>query len=122
MDDQIPEDAAKLAALPRQSAMPCVCVADGRQQMRTFLAETLEDLGCVTCECVDVAELSAELGTRPPDLVVIGSSAGGIEACEMVELLAAKEFGGKDRKSTRLNSSHLGISYAVFCLKKKNRV
>src|SRR5205814_9854144 len=26
-----------------------------------------------------------------------------------------------DRKSTRLNSSHLGNSYAVFCLKKKNR-
>src|SRR5437899_4012570 len=28
---------------------------------------------------------------------------------------------GTDRKSTRLNSSHLGISYAVFCLKKKKR-
>src|SRR5262245_8295892 len=28
---------------------------------------------------------------------------------------------GADRKSTRLNSSHLGISYAVFCLKKKTR-
>src|SRR3712207_8960179 len=27
---------------------------------------------------------------------------------------------GKDRKSTRLNSSHANISYAVFCLKKKN--
>src|SRR5688500_19980983 len=27
----------------------------------------------------------------------------------------------KDRKSTRLNSSHLVISYAVFCLKKKNK-
>src|SRR5262245_65191711 len=27
----------------------------------------------------------------------------------------------EDRKSTRLNSSHLGISYAVFCLKKKKR-
>src|SRR5262245_64913116 len=26
-----------------------------------------------------------------------------------------------DRKSTRLNSSHLGISYAVFCLKKKRK-
>src|SRR5262245_63995856 len=26
-----------------------------------------------------------------------------------------------DRKSTRLNSSHLGISYAVFCLKKKTK-
>src|SRR5690625_7709582 len=27
---------------------------------------------------------------------------------------------GRDRKSTRLNSSHVAISYAVFCLKKKN--
>src|SRR5690242_21080672 len=27
--------------------------------------------------------------------------------------------GGQDRKSTRLNSSHMSISYAVFCLKKK---
>src|SRR5437899_9819695 len=30
-------------------------------------------------------------------------------------------FNRIDRKSTRLNSSHLGISYAVFCLKKKNQ-
>src|SRR3712207_8613471 len=29
-------------------------------------------------------------------------------------------FQPKDRKSTRLNSSHANISYAVFCLKKKN--
>src|SRR5262245_64965510 len=29
--------------------------------------------------------------------------------------------GVADRKSTRLNSSHLGISYAVFCLKKKKK-
>src|SRR2546426_5168667 len=28
----------------------------------------------------------------------------------------------RDRKSTRLNSSHLVISYAVFCLKKKNKI
>src|SRR5437899_8659191 len=28
----------------------------------------------------------------------------------------------EDRKSTRLNSSHLGISYAVFCLKKKKKI
>src|SRR5437899_4913989 len=31
-------------------------------------------------------------------------------------------LGRKDRKSTRLNSSHLGISYAVFCLKNKKRL
>src|SRR5688500_20049611 len=29
---------------------------------------------------------------------------------------------GQDRKSTRLNSSHLVISYAVFCLKKKKKI
>src|SRR5207253_4013027 len=32
-----------------------------------------------------------------------------------------KEQIGEDRKSTRLNSSHVAISYAVFCLKKKNK-
>src|SRR5207248_8778147 len=31
-----------------------------------------------------------------------------------------RECGRRDRKSTRLNSSHRTISYAVFCLKKKN--
>src|SRR5690625_6710313 len=30
------------------------------------------------------------------------------------------QLGRADRKSTRLNSSHVAISYAVFCLKKKN--
>src|SRR5690242_21419335 len=31
------------------------------------------------------------------------------------------DVGGRDRKSTRLNSSHMSISYAVFCLKKKTK-
>src|SRR5690625_7108950 len=31
------------------------------------------------------------------------------------------KVGERDRKSTRLNSSHVAISYAVFCLKKKNK-
>src|SRR3712207_7949529 len=38
----------------------------------------------------------------------------------VVAALAVDDFGGPaDRKSTRLNSSHANISYAVFCLKKK---
>src|SRR5262245_26229960 len=36
-----------------------------------------------------------------------------------VEVAALGQGDVLDRKSTRLNSSHLGISYAVFCLKKK---
>src|SRR5256885_12778917 len=35
---------------------------------------------------------------------------------------AGPDSRGIDRKSTRLNSSHLVISYAVFCLKKKNNI
>src|SRR5690554_7174623 len=34
--------------------------------------------------------------------------------------LTGSSAGSQDRKSTRLNSSHVRISYAVFCLKKKN--
>src|SRR3712207_8469751 len=37
--------------------------------------------------------------------------------CEMAE-----RINGRDRKSTRLNSSHANISYAVFCLKKNKSV
>src|SRR5947199_7400064 len=42
------------------------------------------------------------------------------EECERQERLRER-VRGIDRKSTRLNSSHLGISYAVFCLKKKKK-
>src|SRR5262245_66620545 len=40
---------------------------------------------------------------------------------ELHERWVRGDGGAGDRKSTRLNSSHLGISYAVFCLKKKTQ-
>src|SRR3712207_8121676 len=50
--------------------------------------------------------------------------AGPVEAAALGNaLVQARGLGvlsGGDRKSTRLNSSHANISYAVFCLKKKN--
>src|SRR5699024_11578533 len=51
---------------------------------------------------------------------------GGVDE-EVVPLHSGTDDGGEqyapilDRKSTRLNSSHVSISYAVFCLKKKQR-
>src|SRR3712207_7283871 len=54
----------------------------------------------------------------------IGDAAGikpfqpGLFVCHRIFL--RKAFGREDRKSTRLNSSHANISYAVFCLKKKS--
>src|SRR3712207_8629163 len=41
---------------------------------------------------------------------------GGVGGVAFVDVVAP---GAQDRKSTRLNSSHANISYAVFCLKKK---
>src|SRR5207253_11027234 len=42
------------------------------------------------------------------------------EACQPKVLTCADCHAEVDRKSTRLNSSHVAISYAVFCLKKKS--
>src|SRR3712207_8467565 len=42
-----------------------------------------------------------------------------LEAEILKKRCSRKHRKGKDRKSTRLNSSHANISYAVFCLKKK---
>src|SRR5699024_12786800 len=64
---------------------------------------------------------------RQSGMKIIGCSTHMIEALLWEErgidahFLQGMESGGmRDRKSTRLNSSHVSISYAVFCLKKKN--
>src|SRR5690606_41855191 len=55
--------------------------------------------------------------TRDPPATP-GSSAAG-PACRPAP--HRRSAGRRDRKSTRLNSSHVKISYAVFCLKKKKK-
>src|SRR2546426_8139528 len=59
-----------------------------------------------TCELLAAASVPVKILT-PPQITAPGSP--------------VPEEHGVDRKSTRLNSSHLVISYAVFCLKKKNK-
>src|SRR3712207_7243330 len=49
-----------------------------------------------------------------------GTPAGICEASRRYGSLPLSDL--TDRKSTRLNSSHANISYAVFCLKKKNKL
>src|SRR3712207_8435135 len=51
-------------------------------------------------------------GVNPDEVVAVGAAIQGA--------ILNKES-GVDRKSTRLNSSHANISYAVFCLKKKKK-
>src|SRR2546430_7719872 len=51
----------------------------------------------------------------------IAEALNAIEPGAAARVLAALPFDQADRKSTRLNSSHSQISYAVFCLKKKKK-
>src|SRR5256885_12358260 len=76
-----------------------------------------------------LAVLAADL--PPMERIVAETGAGLLYPVGSTEALAAqlvgllrepdrcRRLGERDRKSTRLNSSHLVISYAVFCLKKK---
>src|SRR5207253_9288778 len=59
-----------------------------------------------------------------PDLCVVGYASPLYDRLrlfliEVNSMPGVRNRNGKDRKSTRLNSSHVAISYAVFCLKKK---
>src|SRR5437764_6129079 len=76
--------------------------------------------GTVTNKTVDKAS--------PGDDVVLLKLSGGMQEAARTKAdnqgkftLPGPEDEGPDRKSTRLNSSHRCISYAVFCLKKKKK-
>src|SRR5260221_2223480 len=60
---------------------------------------------------------AAPLRARSRIFVTTGSAARILGPA--ISPLAPSDFSETDRKSTRLNSSHTVISYAVFCLKKK---
>src|SRR3712207_7822616 len=62
------------------------------------------DTRWATIDAAEIRRHAAELAALAPD-VILAQGASTV---------------GPDRKSTRLNSSHANISYAVFCLKKKN--
>src|SRR3712207_8896727 len=57
---------------------------------------------------------------RPEDIYTMGCVANVVQSLKLpdgnIKVLV------EDRKSTRLNSSHANISYAVFCLKKKKQI
>src|SRR3954447_2332185 len=86
---------ARAAAFGKRKVTPRVCIADNKTHLRTLLADVLEDLGFITCECAAVGELAAILDAHLPDLVVLGLSFDGVEVGRILETLAAKGFTGK---------------------------
>src|SRR3712207_8056576 len=71
----------------------------------------------------DALPISAVLAGEQHVLELVAQAVheGGADALEVARRQEEAEVGqlAEDRKSTRLNSSHANISYAVFCLKKK---
>src|ERR1035441_11028813 len=125
-----------------------ILTVDDSASVRQMVKFTLVDAGYTVIEAVDGKDALAKL-TRPVNLVITDLNMPNLDgiglirrlranpACKGIPIVMlttesqdARKQEGKaagatgwivkpDRKSTRLNSSHLGISYAVFCLKKK---
>lgn len=83
------------AAFGQRTLSPRVCIADNKPHIRAFLADSLEDLGFITFACARAADLKPLLDNQIFNLVVLGLSAGGIEAGKVLETLANANFCGK---------------------------
>src|SRR5262245_64347455 len=95
-----------------RSAAPCSASGAFMAGFRTLGADQARDLR----DRVQV--LRIDLVGLERDPVVLLDEQHELQRRDRIEQ-AARDEPRRDRKSTRLNSSHLGISYAVFCLKKK---
>lgn len=68
MDKHGLEETSKPTTFGRRKVTPRVCIADAKQHVRTFLSETFEEFGFVTCECAQASELAAVLEQELPTL------------------------------------------------------
>src|SRR2546430_9245458 len=73
--------------------------------------------GRLNCPAVQVFHRISSLEKNPAK---IGTPQIANQPAHIVSQVIGMYFRNPDRKSTRLNSSHSQISYAVFCLKKQN--
>src|SRR5690625_5621950 len=89
----------------------------------SFAMQVAQGTGTLAREVFGATDTGLPLLDEPGTLLVpanLDDFADGLDvpAEEVWHFLAVREA-AQDRKSTRLNSSHVAISYAVFCLKKK---
>src|SRR5690349_24857672 len=99
--------------------MLCVTMY-GILDVRFFLPKDATPNKISTLSLHDALPISLRRRTRPtPSATIVTKLKKRVSST--VAVPPSREAGGAgDRKSTRLNSSHVESSYAVFCLKKKN--
>ena len=94
MRKQKPHDANAIATFGQRKIVPRACVADSKPHIRNFLRDALDELGFVTCECDKSASVRTVLIEQRPDLLILGLSAGGITADEILVQLESLQFPG----------------------------
>src|SRR5690606_40966147 len=108
VSDPVPEGAAR-----------CL-VVDDEPGVRRALTRLFRQQGFACLEAgtgQEALDLLASTGEVP--LIVSDMRMPELDGMGLLQEAHAVQLGHSDRKSTRLNSSHVKISYAVFCLKKK---
>src|SRR5690625_6546323 len=93
-----------------EAALKLVQDAQDLQALERVRVEYLGKKGLISAQMKSLGKLSPE--DRPAAGAKINRAKDQVQ-----EAISTR----RDRKSTRLNSSHVAISYAVFCLKKKNQ-
>src|SRR5207249_11688296 len=85
-----------------------------------FRSQRPQGIGVIT-HSARVVLIPLEAQARRAVVLVLTLLAAATIAAAIIRPVVAIYLADRDRKSTRLNSSHVSISYAVFCLKKKNK-
>src|SRR5690242_21571239 len=94
--------------------MKSCLIVDDSKVIRKVARHILETLEFDVEEAGDGQEALSRCEAKMPDVVLLDWNMPVMSGMEFLKMLR------QDRKSTRLNSSHMSTSYAVFCLKKKN--
>src|ERR1035438_2019033 len=101
--------------------MAHILIVDDESSIRESLQGILEDEGYKTSVSPSGEDCLDQLRKSGFDVILLDVWLTGIDGLEVLEKIRGLDDPPEvimiDRKSTRLNSSHLGISYAVFCLK-----
>src|SRR5690348_18369343 len=107
--------------------MATILVVEDESDLSNLIRSHLEAEGHTIRQAFDGPGALALVAEQAPQLVILDWMLPGLDGLAVCRRLRQEHLmpilmlTARDRKSTRLNSSHPSISYAVFCLKKKKK-